>query len=70
MFDFLRYWHRRRAAAHIGAAEWRATVANLPLLDGLSTAELEQLRELACRFLDEKNWSRLVVWNWHRKWAH
>jgi Mlc titration factor MtfA (ptsG expression regulator) len=55
MFDFLRDWRRRRAAARIDAAEWRATVANLPLLDGLSTAELEQLRELASRFLGEKS---------------
>lgn len=56
MFGILRHWRRRRwlERARIREAEWRVTVANLPVLEGLSTAELEQLRDLATLFLHEK----------------
>jgi Mlc titration factor MtfA (ptsG expression regulator) len=37
MFGFLKNWlrHRRLERARIPDTEWRATVANLPLLTGL-----------------------------------
>lgn len=55
MFGLLRNWRRRRLErARIPEAEWRATVAKLPLLDGLNATELERLRDLATRFLHEK----------------
>jgi Mlc titration factor MtfA (ptsG expression regulator) len=56
MFGFLRHWRRRKHLdrARIPDTEWRTTVANLPLLEGLNVAELEQLRDLATLFLHEK----------------
>ncbi len=40
--------------ARIPEAEWRATLACLPLLEGLSIVEQERLRDLASLFLREK----------------
>ena len=56
MFGILRHWRRRKQLerARIPDLEWRTTVANLPLLEGLNTAELERLRDLATLFLHEK----------------
>ncbi len=56
MFGILRHWRRRKQLeyARIPDLEWRVTVANLPLLEGLNTAELERLRDLATLFLHEK----------------
>jgi hypothetical protein len=55
MFELLRNWRRRRLErARIPEAEWRATVANLPVLNALSAAELERLRDLASLFLRDK----------------
>ncbi|MBK7542419.1 MAG: zinc-dependent peptidase [Candidatus Competibacteraceae bacterium] len=56
MLATLKNWLRRRrlARARIPDAQWRATVAGLPLLAGLSSIELERLRELASLFLAEK----------------
>ena len=56
MFGFLRHWRRckQRERARISDTEWCATVANLPLLDGLNTAELERLRDVATLFLHQK----------------
>lgn len=56
MFGLLRNWFRRRRLerARIPEAEWRATVANLPVLAGLNPVELERLRDLATLFLAEK----------------
>ncbi len=56
MFGLFRDWRRRRwlARARIPAADWRATVGRLPLLAGLSPAELERLRDLATLFLRDK----------------
>lgn len=56
MFGFLKNWlqHRRLERARIPDTEWRATVANLPLLAGLSPAELARLRDLATLFLCDK----------------
>jgi len=56
MFGILRQWRRRRwlERARLSETEWRATVANLPLLEGLNRVELERLRDLATLFLHEK----------------
>ena len=56
MFGLLRRWRRRRwlERARLPEAEWRATITHLPLLEGLSTVELEQLRDLTTLFLHEK----------------
>jgi hypothetical protein len=56
MFGLFQNWRRRRrlARARLPEAEWRATVANLPVLKGLEPAELERLRDLATLFLAEK----------------
>jgi len=51
-----RKWRRRRIQQHDTLPEpaWRATVASLPLLGGLSDDELNRLRELVILFLHEK----------------
>ncbi|KAB2936554.1 MAG: zinc-dependent peptidase [Candidatus Contendobacter sp.] len=56
MFGLFQNWRRRRQleSARLPEAEWRATVANLPILEGLSPADLERLRDLATLFLAEK----------------
>ncbi|MFZ1642092.1 MAG: M90 family metallopeptidase [Candidatus Contendobacter sp.] len=56
MFGLFQNWRRRRRLerARLPEAEWRATVANLPVLEGLNRAELERLRDLATLFLAEK----------------
>ncbi len=56
MFGLIQNWRRRRwlERARLPEIEWRATVAELPLLEGLHPAELEQLRDLATLFLREK----------------
>jgi Mlc titration factor MtfA (ptsG expression regulator) len=56
MFGLFQNWRRRRRLerARIPEAEWRATVANLPVLVGLTSGELERLRDLATLFLAEK----------------
>ena len=57
MFNLLRNWRRQRLLdrSRITETSWRRTVARLPLLAGLNPAELERLRELAMRFLNEKS---------------
>lgn len=54
---WLKNWRRRRVLQQrpIDSADWQAAVANLPLLDGLETGELQRLRELATLFLHEKH---------------
>lgn len=56
MLGLFQNWRRRRLLerARIPATEWRATVANLPLLAGLNPVELARLRDLATLFLHEK----------------
>lgn len=56
MFGFFQNWRRRRrlARARFPEPEWRATVAKLPVLAGLTPTELERLRDLATLFLGEK----------------
>ncbi len=55
----LRAWRRARILAHhpLADATWQATVADLPVLDGLRPAELERLRELATLFVHAKTFS-------------
>lgn len=56
MLSLFQNWRRRRQLerARLPAVEWRATVANLPVLAGLTPVELERLRDLATLFLAEK----------------
>ncbi|MDG4551984.1 MAG: zinc-dependent peptidase [Candidatus Contendobacter sp.] len=56
MFGLFQHWRQRRRLerARIPEAEWRATVASLPVLVGLTPTELERLRDLATLFLAEK----------------
>lgn len=56
MLGLLRHWRRRKQLEHarIPDTEWQATVAHLPLLEGLNAAELARLRDLATLFLHEK----------------
>lgn len=51
-----REWRRRRVLQRhaLPQAIWHATVAALPLLDGLSEAELARLRDLVVLFAHEK----------------
>jgi Mlc titration factor MtfA (ptsG expression regulator) len=53
----LKNWRRRRILRQhlIPQTEWRAALANLPLLDGLRADESERLRQLATLFLHEKS---------------
>jgi Mlc titration factor MtfA (ptsG expression regulator) len=53
---WLRDWRRRRilAGARIDEALWRRTLEALPLLGGMSAAELDRLRALTLLFLHEK----------------
>lgn len=55
----LRAWRRARVLIRhpLDDALWRATVAALPLLDGLTVAELVRLRELATLFIHAKRFS-------------
>ena len=57
MFGLLRSWRRRRILAHrsIPDALWQQTIADIPALSRLDSAELERLRSLALLFLHEKN---------------
>lgn len=50
-------WRRQRILKRhaIPLSAWRQIVAGLPLLAGLSVAEMERLRELATLFLHEKS---------------
>jgi len=52
----LKNWRRRYVLRHAVLPEetWHAAVSGLPVLRGLSADELEQLRELATLFLNEK----------------
>jgi Mlc titration factor MtfA (ptsG expression regulator) len=56
MFGRMRNWFDRRilARSDIGAAEWYAACAVLPVLDGLSGGEKRRLVELAILFLHRK----------------
>ena len=56
MLGLFQNWRRRRLLnrTRLPEAEWRATVANLPALKGLTPAEQERLRDLATLFLAEK----------------
>ena len=58
---FFRNWRRRRVLArhHIADDLWQAVCAGLPLLGGLSAAELQRLRELCILFLHDKHLSCL-----------
>ncbi|MEO8717962.1 MAG: M90 family metallopeptidase [Burkholderiales bacterium] len=53
---WLKNWRRRRVLARLGIDEalWRAVMASLPFLRGLSPDEASRLRELALLFLAEK----------------
>lgn len=55
-WSFFREWRRKRILQRHALPEggWRAAVAALPLLRGLSDEELRHLRELATLFLHEK----------------
>lgn len=55
--SFFTNWRRERVLREhpTPQADWHATVANLPLLNGMSEADLERLRELATLFLHEKS---------------
>ena len=57
MFGLFKRWRRRRILARraIGDALWQQTVADVPALSGLDSAELERLRALALLFLHEKS---------------
>lgn len=54
---FLRRWRRERFLKQhlIAAADWQATIADLPLLRGMPEADLMRMRELATLFLHEKS---------------
>jgi MtfA peptidase len=54
---FFKNWRRRRYLQHhlIPQDAWHAAVKKLPLLQGLGSAELVRLRELATLFLHEKS---------------
>jgi hypothetical protein len=56
---WLKNWRRRRTLARhrIDEALWRAVLARLPFLRGLSGDEARRLRELAVLFLAEKQFS-------------
>jgi hypothetical protein len=56
---WLKNWRRRRTLARhrIDGALWRAVLAQLPFLRGLSSDEARRLRELAVLFLAEKQFS-------------
>lgn len=56
MFDRINHWLQRRRLERARIAEplWRATLADLPLLAGLSPSELARLHDLASLFLAEK----------------
>lgn len=56
MLGLFQNWRRRwlLERARIPELDWQATVAGLPLLNGLHTTELERLRDLATLFLHEK----------------
>ena len=57
---WLRNWRRRRTLARHRVDEarlWRAVLAQLPFLRGLSADESRRLRELAVLFLAEKQFS-------------
>jgi len=56
---WLKNWRRRRILARhrIDEALWRAVLAQLPFLRGLSSDEARRLRELAVLFLAEKQFS-------------
>ena len=56
---WLKDWKRRRVLARhsIDLALWKATVASLPFLQGLSAEEMQRLRDMALLFLAEKQFS-------------
>lgn len=56
MIGWWREWRRARVLARSAIPDvlWRGVVMELPLLSGLSDAELQRLRELATLFLHEK----------------
>ena len=56
MFGLFQNWRRRRRLEHarLPEAEWRATVAYVPALAGLTPVELERLHDLTTLFLAEK----------------
>lgn len=57
----LRAWRRQRILARhpVSSAQWDAIVRQLPILDGLDTAEQQRLRERAVLFLQHKHLSPL-----------
>ena len=57
MFGLLRGWRRRRVLArrHIPNALWQRTIADIPALARLDSAQLRGLRSLALLFLHEKS---------------
>lgn len=54
---WFRNWRRQRVLQRrlVDSADWQATLANLPLLNGLDAKEVERLRALATLFLHEKH---------------
>jgi len=58
MIGLLRRWRERFTATtdRIDAAQWQAAEARLPFLAHLSPAQRQRLRDLARRFIAEKQW--------------
>ena len=54
MLEFLKSLRRAPAANALPESAWRAALARLPLLQGLTPEEMARLRELALRFLRDK----------------
>jgi len=56
MFQFLRKWQNRRIIQRstVTASQWGKAFSSLPLLKGLTSSEIEQLKELAILFLHDK----------------
>jgi MtfA peptidase len=56
MFQFLRKWQNRRIIQRstVTASQWQQAFSSLPLLKGLTSSEIEQLKELAILFLHDK----------------
>ena len=54
MLEFLKSLRRNPEPADLPDSAWRAALARLPLLQGLSADEMARLRQLALRFLRDK----------------
>jgi Mlc titration factor MtfA (ptsG expression regulator) len=56
MFSFISNWLNRRIIRQstISSAQWDSAFVSLPLLDGLSSQEMQSLKELAILFMHKK----------------